>query len=118
MHEFRIARLYLPGKESQSGCVAPTESETGLLVKHFTDMVARRLERDASARQECPEGCRCIYNGRFSEWSEWADYSNDRVEVVAKTTRDGTTCEWKLRGSVRVRYRKRLGDCFGLQLPA
>ncbi len=117
-HEFRIARLYMPGKDTSVGCTTPTESETRELVGYFENYVIRKLERRPSSRITCPDGCECIYNGRFSEWSEWADYPDEQIEMVARTSRDdkNTVCEWKLRGSVRVRYKKRFGDCFAEKL--
>ena len=71
-------------------------------------------EREDSSRSGCPEGCQCVYNGRYSEWSEWMDYPDDSVEVVTHTSCDDgkTVCEWRVRGSVKIRYKKRLGDCF------
>lgn len=119
LHEFRIARLYLPGKDAPPGCATPTESETRELMEHFENLVVKRLERSESSRVGCPEGCQCVYNGRFSEWSEWVDYPDDQIEAVAHTSRDGkkTVCEWKLRGVVKVRYKKKLGDCFRKRLP-
>ncbi len=118
-HDLRIARLYLPGKDQQSDCATPTEPETEELVRHFENFVVKRLERDASSRVGCSEGCECVYNGRFSEWSEWRGYPGDRIEVVAHTSRDGkkTVCEWRVSGVVKVRYKKRLGDCFRKSLP-
>lgn len=118
LHEFRIARLYMPGRDEPPGCTTPTESETRELMEHFENFVVKRLERDDSARSGCPEGCQCVYNGRFSEWSEWMEYPGDRLEVVAHTSRDDgkTVCEWKVHGAVKVRYKKRLGDCFRARL--
>ena len=112
-HEFRIARLYVPGDDGQSGCTSPTEDEEQELIGRFEESVARRLEDDVSAKFMCPDGCRCIYNGRFSEWSAWEDYAAESIEVVTRTSRaGGIYCRWKLRGKVKMRYRKKLGDCF------
>ena len=114
LHDFRIARLYMPGREEPPGCTSPTESETRELMEYFENFVVKRLEREESSRSGCPDGCQCVYNGRYSEWSEWMEYPSDQVEVVTHTSRDDkkTVCEWKIRGAVKVRYKKRLGDCF------
>lgn len=119
LHEFRIARLYMPGREEPPGCATPTESETIELTEGLENFVVKRLERDDSSRSECPEGCQCVYNGRFSEWSEWKNYPDDQVEMVTHTSRDDrkTVCQWKVRGTVKIRYKKRLGDCFRARLP-
>lgn len=111
LHDFRIARLYMPGKSGPSGCTTPTESETRELMEHLEKFVVKRLGEE-SAQFKCPEGYHCVYNGRFSEWSEWMDYPNDIVEVIAHTRRDDTVCEWRVSGVVKIRYRKKLGDCF------
>lgn len=118
IHEFRISRLYMPGREEPAGCMTPTESETRELMEYFENFVVKRLERDKSSRVECPDGCQCKYNGRFSEWSGWMEYPKEQLEVVTHTSRnDGRmVCEWKIRGSVKIRYKKRLGDCFRMKL--
>ncbi len=120
--EFRITRLYLPGKDGsssssnsvQSGSIAPTESETDELIGQFENSVIKRLESLETSTVRCEQGCECVFNGRFSEWSEWKSYPQ-RITVVARTSQKGNTsaaCEWKLMGTVRIRYKKRLGDCF------
>ena len=114
LHEFRIARLYVPGRDYPPGCTTPTESEKVELMEYLESYVVKRLEKSESTG--CPEGCRCVYNGRFSEWSEWQEYPDDQVEVITRTSRDNIVCEWKIRGSVKVRYKKRLGDCFRASL--
>lgn len=118
LHEFRIARLYMPGRQEPPGCTSPSESETQELMEHFENTAVKRLEREDSSRSGCPEGCQCVYNGRYSEWSEWMDYPGEQMEVVTHTSRDEgrTVCEWKVRGSVKIRYKKRLGDCFRARL--
>lgn len=120
LHEFRIARLYMPGRNEPPGCATPTESETTELMEGLENFVVKRLERDGSSRSKCPDGCQCIYNGRFSEWSEWKNYPDDQVEMVTHTSRDNrkTVCEWKVCGTVKIRYKRRLGDCFRAVLPA
>ena len=118
LHEFRITRLFSPGKEVPPGCTTPTEDETNELVGKLENYVVKNLEREESSFIQCPQGCECIFNGRFSEWSEWRDYSEDQIEVVAHTSRENKkiVCEWKVRGFVKVRYKKRLGDCFRKKL--
>ena len=114
LHEFRIARLYMPGRAEPPGCTSPTESEKGELMKSLEKFVTNKLEGLESAGSRCPDGCKCIYNGRLSEWSGWVEYPDDPVQTVSHTSRDDSniSCEWKVSGVVRVRYRKRLGDCF------
>ena len=118
--EFRITRLYLPGKDNdvQTGSIAPTEAETEELMGQFENSIIRRLESQKGSLVKCPQGCQCVFNGRFSEWSEWRDYPEDRITVVARTAKKDSTasCEWKLMGSVKIRYKKRLGDCFSERL--
>ena len=118
IHEFRITRLYLPGADSPTGCTTPTEEETNELIGYFENFVVKRLEREESSFTKCSQECECVFNGRFSEWSEWRDYSEDQIEVVAHTSRDEKkiVCEWKIRGFVKMRYKKRLGDCFRKKL--
>lgn len=112
LHDFRIARLYTPSGNEPSGCTTPTESETRELVEYLENFVVKRL---SNSKQECPKDCKCIYNGRFSDWSEWMSYS-ESIEATTNTSRDGIICKWRIRGTVKIRYKKRLGDCFSLSL--
>ena len=64
------------------------ESETDELVRQFQNFVIKRLEQDESSFVRCTGGCDCVFNGRFSEWSEWKEYPEDQIEIVTHTSMD------------------------------
>jgi len=115
-HDFRITKVYSVGRKTPSECDTLTESEKEELEKQFEKKVVKILEQQSSSFSDCCGDCECRFNGRLSEWSAWMEYPNDLISTIGIISKSNVICEWKLSGYVKLRYKKRLGDCFSKKL--
>ena len=113
--DFRISKVYSIGKKEQPVCSSLSDSEEEELENQFAKQVIKKLEQQASVSR-CCDDCECKFNGRLSEWSAWVEYPKDLISTTGVIVKSGVTCEWKLSGYVKIRYKKRLGDCFAKKL--
>ncbi len=115
-NDFRITKVYSRGRDTPSECDTLTESEKEELEKQFEKKVIKILEQQSSSFSDCCDDCECKFNGRLSEWSEWMEYPNDLISTIGIISKGNVICEWKLGGYIKLRYKKRLGDCFRKKL--
>ena len=115
-HDFCATKVYTVGKNTPSECNRLTDSEREELEKQFEKKVIKILEQQTSSYFGCCENCECKFNGRLSEWSAWVEYPSDRISTTGVISKSDVMCEWKLSGYVKLRYKKRLGNCFPKRL--